>query len=374
MSLVYGIAICLVGGNFTQYFDHKALSYRQSGFLLMIPFLMIGMSELFFSHIAELIGRRKAILIGILFTASAFIGISQFTAMPRLILCMFSLGIGMSLLYDAFRAWTNAALDDLYGGNRPVGIHENSYIRYAALLLGSLGGVYLLAHDGAYTFMVSGILMLLGFAPVLFIPENYGRARYTQLSGHLKMLVNEIFSNLVFKYFAATCFLTYIAKGIFFFAWQRHLIQVGHLEMHLAIFYFIMILSGDLGRYVFKHFLSEMAVDSRGISFFMIVSAGMAITGGRGAVHIGFVLYYFFANIYDLVFEISMAREMPQINAKLSMPLMNSIKMFGIACGLMLCGFVYDVGAPYVWLFMVGLIFSISMVSTYKGYCMIRTK
>ncbi|MDK2868143.1 MAG: hypothetical protein PWP38_2458 [Clostridiales bacterium] len=374
MSLVYGTAICLVGGNFTQFFDHKAFSYQQSGFLLMIPFIMIGMSELFFSHIAELVGRRKAILIGVLFTASAFIGIAQFTEFSKLMLCMFSAGIGMSLLYDAFRAWTNAALDDLYGGNRHMGIHESAYIRYAALLLGSLGSVYLLAHNGAYTFLVSGILMLFGFAPVLFIPENYGRARYTQLRGHLRTVVNEVFSNLVFKYFAATYFFTYIAKGTFFFAWQRHLIQVGHLEMHLAFFYFIMILSGDLGRYVFQHFLSEIALDSRVISLLMISSAGMAITGGQGSAHIGFILYYFFANIYELVFELSMHREMPQVAANLSAPLMNSIRMFGIACGLFVCGNIYGGGVQYIWLLMMGLMFAISMFSTYKGYSMIRTK
>jgi hypothetical protein len=135
-----------------------------------------------------------------------------------------------------------------------------------------------------------------------------------------------------------------------------------------------MILSGDLGRYVFQHFLSEIALDSRVISLLMISSAGMAITGGQGSAHIGFILYYFFANIYELVFELSMHREMPQVAANLSAPLMNSIRMFGIACGLFVCGNIYGGGVQYIWLLMMGLMFAISMFSTYKGYSMIRTK
>jgi MFS family permease len=160
MSLVYETSTCLLGGNFFQYFDHKVLSYEQQGILLMLPFLIIGTLELFFSQLTEIMGRRKAIFIGALFTASAYVGISQWQAFYRLMLCMFSLGVGISLLSGAFRAWTNTALDDLNQGHRRV--HESVYIHYAALLLGSLGSVYLLSRKSSYTFLVSGVLLIVG--------------------------------------------------------------------------------------------------------------------------------------------------------------------------------------------------------------------
>ncbi|WP_461204591.1 MFS transporter [Clostridium sp. DL1XJH146] len=353
MTFIYFLSDRIIGANYAQYFDHKNLLLWQIGFILMTPNLTIAILDFILATLADLYGRKKILLIGVFLCSLSYIGISKFDNFLSLALCMFLIGLGSALVSGVFTAWLVSELEKLGEGEiKDKAIANEVIIRNLTLVIGSLFSIILISRNPSYTFLFSGILLLIGFLPIFFIPENKGVQKRVKYNVFIKESLKEILCNGVLKRFSFSYFMFSIILGMFLFIWQRQVVEFGYEESQLGVFYLVLSIATLLGSVVFK----KLKVLKENNSYKMIqINVGiffsllLMVTSYKLTVILGFLSYEFFVGIYFSCFYTSINREIKSYNRNTLLSLYSTIRFCGFSIGFFVASLLYGINLMFIW-------------------------
>lgn len=360
----------IVGANYAQYFDHKSLTLWQVGIVLMIPSLTVGILDFILATFADIYGRKKVMIIGVFLCGISYIGISLLDNFIQLILCMFLIGLGSALVSGTFTAWLVSELERVGNSEHQDKVIANEVmIRNLTLVIGSILAIILISFNPSYTFLSSGVILLLGAIPLFLISENKGVPDEIKYSDFVKESFSEIQNNRILKSFSVSYFTFSIILGIFLFTWQRLIIALEYSEKTLGVFFLFLSLSTLSGSILYKRNISinsNMNYVMLKINVGILISFLMILANQNVMVILGLLLYEFFIGVYFSIFYIAINKEIGSHNRNTMLSFYSTIRFGGLSIGFFIAGILYASGIKYVWIAAVGFAIIALLISLHQ--------
>jgi predicted MFS family arabinose efflux permease len=336
----------------------------------MVPSLTVGILDFILATFADICGRKKTMIIGIFLCGISYVGIALLDDFFQLILCMFLIGLGSALVSGTFTAWLVSELERLKKIDIQDKVIANEVIiRNLTLVIGSIFAIFLISINPSYTFLSSGIILLLGVIPLFFITENKGSSDKIKYIDFIKKSIVEILNNKTLKKFLVSYFTFSIMLGIFLFTWQRLIIILGYSERTLGIFFLFLSVSTLLGSLLYRRSFSkdsnnnyEMIKINTGI----LISFLMILTNNNAVVILGLLFYEFFIGIYFSVFYILINKEIGSHNRNTILSFYSTIRFGGLSIGFFIASILFSSGIKYVWLTATGLAMISLLISLHQ--------
>ena len=265
-------------GRYNLSFANKALSdtygwdKTQVGTIITIALMIYGLSALFNGPIADRIGGRKAMLIGVFgavvfnlaFGLGAYLG---FLGKGNLMLGYFATAWGCNMYFQSYSALSLIKVNSAWFHVRERGVFSaifGSMIQSGRALIFIVGGLAVSLLPWQWVFFIpAGIMAIFGMLTVRFVrdsPEETGLQAFDTedaSSGdtgpvNLKYLAQKVFTNPVTITIAASEFCTGFVRHGFEQWFPRYMQEAQHLALDSQVFQegaFIVVLAGIAGAF-----------------------------------------------------------------------------------------------------------------------------
>jgi OPA family glycerol-3-phosphate transporter-like MFS transporter len=278
-------------GRYNLSFANKALSdtygwnKTQVGAVITAALTIYGISALFNGPIADRIGGRKAMLIGVFgsvvfnlaFGLGAYIGI---LGTGPLLIAYFATAWGINAYFQSYSALALIKVNSSWFHVRERGIFSaifGSMIQSGRALIFIVGGIAVTFLPWQWVFFIpAGIMALMGFLTVKFVrdtPEEAGQPGFDTADAtsgdtgavDMKYLAKKVFTNPITLTIAAAEFCTGFVRHGFEQWFPRYMQEAQSLKLDSAVFQqgaFIVVLAGIAGAFA-AGMLSDLLFKSR---------------------------------------------------------------------------------------------------------------
>lgn len=278
-------------GRYNLSFANKALSdtygwdKTQIGAIITAALTIYGISALFNGPIADRIGGRRAMLIGvfgsvvfnIVFGLGAYLGV---LGTGSLLLAYFATAWALNAYFQSYSALALIKVNSAWFHVRERGVFSaifGSMIQSGRALIFIIGGVAVTVLPWQWVFFIpSGIMVFMGFLTFRFVrdnPEDTGHPAFDTADAssgdtekvNMKYLMKKVFTNPITVTIAIAEFCTGFVRHGFEQWFPRYMQEAQHLTLDSAVFQkgaFIVVVAGIAGAFS-AGMLSDLLFKSR---------------------------------------------------------------------------------------------------------------
>jgi len=265
-------------GRYNLSFANKALSdtygwdKTQVGAIITAALTIYGLSALFNGPIADRIGGRKAMLIGVfgsvvlnvVFGLGAYIG---FLGTGNLLIAYFATAWGMNAYFQSYSALALIKVNSGWFHVRERGVFSaifGSMIQSGRALIFVIGGIAVTVLPWQWVFFIpAGVMLLMGILTWQFVRDLPSETGHTDFdtadasSGdtdavNMKYLVKKVFTNPITVTIAIAEFCTGFVRHGFEQWFPRYMQEVQHLPLDSGVFQkgaFVIVAAGIVGAF-----------------------------------------------------------------------------------------------------------------------------